>query len=88
LCRKPPAHIVPMTETRAQPACHGCGAIPPPSDEDSESSTLLSMRFGWRVVRRPDGLGGVTAEWRCPSCWHKYKESRPARSKVPIKRGP
>jgi hypothetical protein len=77
-----------MTEIRILPACCGCGATPPPSEDDSDASSLLSLRFGWRVVRQVDANGSVSAQWRCPSCWDRYKASRPAKSKGPIKRGP
>jgi hypothetical protein len=46
------------------------------------------MRFGWRVVRHADAKGGMSVEWRCPSCWDKYKASRPAKIKNTLKRGP
>jgi hypothetical protein len=77
-----------MTEIRNQPACCGCGATPPPGDEDPDSSTLLSMRFGWRVVRQLDPRGTMSAEWRCPGCWAKYKATRPAKPKGAWKPGP
>ncbi|MET0595204.1 MAG: hypothetical protein ABW133_21065 [Polyangiaceae bacterium] len=77
-----------MTELKHHPSCCGCGATPPPDDEDSDSSTLLSMRFGWRVIRQLDPRGSMSAEWRCPSCWDKYKAARPVKNKGLDRRGP
>ena len=84
----PAAHIVPLTEMRIQPACCGCGATPPAGENDPDSSTLLSMRYGWRVVRQVDTQGGVSVEWRCPSCWNTYKTSRATKTKSTVERDP
>jgi hypothetical protein len=50
--------------------CCECSAKAP--DTEIESSPFLSA-LGWRVLRKdgPDGAYGV--EWRCKSCWKKFK---------------
>jgi hypothetical protein len=50
--------------------CCECSLKAP--DADLESTTLLSS-LGWRVVRRITPAGAYVAEWRCGSCWKKYK---------------
>jgi hypothetical protein len=65
-----------MTETNRHTCC-GCGIKPPrsPTNEE-ETSTLLSTRFGWRVVRHSDENGDTEVEWRCPACWEIHKAGR------------
>jgi hypothetical protein len=46
------------------------------------------MRYGWRVVRQVDTQGGVSVEWRCPSCWNTYKTSRATKTKSTVERDP
>lgn len=55
--------------------CLGCGARSP--DVETEY-TLISSRFGWRLSRRMARDGSAILEWRCPSCWAKYKAERAA----------
>jgi hypothetical protein len=71
----------PMTDTKKQ-CCCGCGIKPPrnAAGDSEESSTLLSVRFGWRVARRHDTSGHNDIEWRCPACWEDYKSRRSART--------
>jgi hypothetical protein len=58
--------------------CVECGAISPPTETNY---TLISPRHGWRLTRAVDANGNKTMEWRCPSCWAKYRD----RSKPPTK---
>jgi len=50
--------------------CMGCGAKSP---EVETEYTLISSRFGWRLARRTARDGSAILEWRCPTCWAKYK---------------
>jgi hypothetical protein len=54
-------------------ACVGCALLSPVSDDES---SLLSMKYGWRLSRTPDGHGGHAYAWRCPACWKKLKQRR------------
>jgi hypothetical protein len=55
--------------------CCECSANAP--DTEIESSPFLSS-LGWRVIRKdtPDGVYAV--EWRCKSCWKKFKAATAA----------
>jgi hypothetical protein len=69
-----------MNDKQNRQTCCGCGIRPPQisvaDGENESSSTLLSTRFGWRVVRStsPNSRGDV--EWRCPACWEEFRERR------------
>jgi hypothetical protein len=70
-----------MIDKQNRQTCCGCGIKPPQSPEkerETESSALLSTRFGWRVVRSNDPNGRGEVEWRCPACWEEYREKRNA----------
>jgi hypothetical protein len=52
--------------------CIGCGAKAPATETQY---TLISARYGWRVIRIPSTEpGGPGIEWRCPECWRAYKK--------------
>ena len=53
--------------------CADCGTNVPPQDDDS---ALISIKYGWRMVRKPGKDGRPVAEWRCPQCWPKFREMR------------
>jgi hypothetical protein len=59
-----------------------------PSPETDTNYTLISAQYGWRLHRatRPDGTHVM--EWRCPSCWVKFKEASgaPPSSRRPVPR--
>jgi hypothetical protein len=38
--------------------------------------TLISSRFGWRLSRRVNRDGSLILEWRCPTCWARFKEQK------------
>jgi hypothetical protein len=61
------------TLTSERPCCDGCGASAPDTNTDY---TLISKSFGWRLTRRKLPDGALTMEWRCASCWKKYKGER------------
>ena len=50
--------------------CEDCGQASP---RTQTSYTLIGSGHGWRLVRRVDQAGDIVLEWRCPSCWKKYK---------------
>ena len=54
--------------------CGDCGAAAPPADSDS---TLISVKYGWRLTRVPQPDGPSIFHWRCKACWQRHK-SRPA----------
>ena len=54
--------------------CNDCGTESPEIETDY---TLISARYGWRVVRTRNAAGEFVIEWRCPTCWAKHK-NRPA----------
>lgn len=72
-----PSFIVDLEEDDLQSGTHpvrhvcvDCGTQSPGEDGDS---ALISMKYGWRLVRTPDGTGGHHFEWHCKSCWQKAK---------------
>jgi hypothetical protein len=61
--------MVPNTPTLH--VCTDCGTTLPAMDDDS---TLVSVKYGWRLVRRADDAGVMVSEWRCPTCWGRYRQ--------------
>ena len=59
--------------------CVDCGALSPELNAD-EGSTLISMKYGWRLSREPGPTGDVVFHWRCRDCWRVYKEQAGVRS--------
>ena len=51
--------------------CSDCG-IPLPA-EDDDTSTLISAKYGWRLVREKRPNGDLVQVWRCPACWREHK---------------
>jgi hypothetical protein len=52
--------------------CVDCGAVSPQLNAD-EGSTLISMKYGWRISRQRDQKGAVAIDARCPACWTKRR---------------
>ncbi len=50
--------------------CIGCAKRIP---EHETNSSLVTLKFGWRLRRGEDAKGGTKFEWRCPDCWQEYK---------------
>jgi hypothetical protein len=76
-----------MIEKQNRQTCCGCGIKPPQSAvKDTDSSALLSTRFGWRVVRSNSPTGKGEIEWRCPACWEEYRAHRYQSQQSPPKR--
>lgn len=70
--------------------CLDCSAKSP---EVETEYTLISGRFGWRLTRRMARDGSAVLEWRCPTCWAKYKAEKAAlppdsQEPAPISRPP
>jgi hypothetical protein len=51
--------------------CTDCGKTVP---QEAGDSTLVSMKYGWRLTREPRGEVGLVPTWRCPTCWRAYKQ--------------
>ncbi len=56
--------------------CVDCGTESP---ETELSYSLLSLA-GWRELRVEEPGGGTKVEWRCPTCWAKYKRQTRAKT--------
>lgn len=50
----------------------------------ASSTNLVSMEYGWRLVREPDASGNLVAIWRCPSCWNARKDKLSISSEHPV----
>ena len=51
--------------------CADCGTLSPQTETNF---TLISARYGWRLIRSVDGASGRSRmEWRCPRCWETYR---------------
>jgi hypothetical protein len=55
--------------------CHDCGRTAPATDTNY---TVVTSRYGWRLTRVTldipvEGKPMSGVEWRCPSCWQRYK---------------
>jgi hypothetical protein len=50
--------------------CVGCGKNSP---ETETNYTLISPRYGWRLVREKQKNGTYLVEWHCPECWRGRK---------------
>jgi hypothetical protein len=58
-------------EAESRPQCVSCKAVAPHTTTDH---TVISS-FGWRLGRRA-ALGRFVMEWRCPTCFKRFKESQ------------
>lgn len=65
--------------------CVDCSRQSPPTET---GYTLISREFGWRLTRTRAGDGSFVLEWRCPSCWQKYKATQSTRPWEPPRRPP
>ena len=52
--------------------CSGCGKHAPGRETVSDSS-LISVRYGWRLTRKKNPDGTSEPEWHCPKCWAALK---------------
>jgi hypothetical protein len=60
-----------MTMPHEERRCTDCGKSVPTEAGDS---TLVSMKYGWRLTRERDSSGEFVPTWRCPTCWRAHKE--------------
>jgi len=65
-----------------QETCIGCASVSPEANSDN----TLTTSFGWRLIRVVDAKGVGVIEWRCATCWAKYKAMQAARSEPPSAR--
>jgi hypothetical protein len=61
-----------MSEAHKIQTCVQCKAKSP----EAEGQTLISAKYGWRLIRRADSEGNAILEWRCPPCAERYKKLR------------
>jgi hypothetical protein len=61
--------------------CTDCRTLSP---ETESEFTLISSRFGWRLSRERLPGDQLRIAWRCPSCWQKYKASKPQPATGPM----
>jgi hypothetical protein len=59
-----------MTTTSTDKVCVECRAIAPATDS---AYTLISQRFGWRLVYALDAQGKRVPQWRCDKCFRRSK---------------
>jgi hypothetical protein len=50
--------------------CTDCGMVSPRTETNF---TLISARYGWRLIRQLDAAGRQVLEWRCPRCWESFR---------------
>ncbi|MGZ3417020.1 MAG: hypothetical protein ACXWUG_24695 [Polyangiales bacterium] len=50
--------------------CTSCGTRSP---EIETNYTLISAKFGWRLLRTKGAGGEYLLHWYCPKCWSKRK---------------
>jgi hypothetical protein len=67
---EPPPEGGGADEDAAKRHCIGCGAVAPPT----KSGQSISSAHGWRLSRRAASNGSHFYEWRCPTCWRRYKD--------------
>jgi hypothetical protein len=58
---------------RDRQTCVDCGRKSPQTETNY---TLISSRFGWRLLHYALPNGTIAVEWRCPACWREYKRAR------------
>jgi len=61
------------TEDTARHRCVDCGKLSPATDTNY---TLISARYGWRLIRAVDGAGRTVVQWRGPQGWEKFRGRR------------
>jgi hypothetical protein len=52
--------------------CIACGRLSPETNGD----TTLTTSYGWRIRKGVGADGGAAVEWRCPTCWQKFKAAQ------------
>ena len=62
-----------MSEDTRSYQCIDCRTRSPAVETEY---TLISSRFGWRLNRRATRDGSLVLEWRCPTCWVRFKQER------------
>jgi hypothetical protein len=77
-----PSSSLPFLRTRASPErawkstktqCGGCRAPSPPTNS---TYTLISQKYGGRLVLQEDESGNRVGQWSCPACWAKKRDAR------------
>jgi len=53
--------------------CCDCGRVVPEATGDT---TLVSVKYGWRLTREKLESGETVPRWRCRACWSNYKARR------------
>lgn len=50
--------------------CAGCGVAAPTA---CTNYTVISSRYGWRLSHVEGEPSARAVEWRCPTCWAKFR---------------
>ena len=54
--------------------CLECGRMSP----ETNGENTLTTSYGWRIRKTIDGAGSPGVEWRCPTCWQRFKAAQQA----------
>lgn len=54
--------------------CVGCAKMSP----ETNGEHTLTTSYGWRIRKAFDAAGAPFVEWRCPTCWQRFKAAQVA----------
>ena len=54
--------------------CIECKQLSP----ETRGEQTLTTSFGWRLRRVQSATGDPIVEWRCPTCWQRFKVAQQA----------
>ena len=57
-------------EEKTSHTCVDCGTTSPVTETNY---TLISARHGWRLTLAQDEKGVRVMQWRCPTCWTRFR---------------
>ncbi len=60
-------------DSKERRVCVDCNEIAPATETNY---TLISQRHGWRLTRTTDAAGRKVMEWRCPTCFSRFKPKK------------
>jgi hypothetical protein len=63
-----------------RPTCIDCRSLAP---ETNTYYTLIGPTHGWRMTRTTQSDGTLLVDWRCATCWRKYKATAAASGHYP-----
>jgi hypothetical protein len=50
---------------------------------ETNGDNTLTTSFGWRVIRVIDDKSKGVVEWRCATCWQRYKAAQAQKLDIP-----